>query len=190
MGNQWNWVLVLRVNSKGHGLKDGPHSSRLCGIYRSGTEEDQSSQYRKAREIWQVRMASTMLRWWSRSGLTMLSRHNVRIYQGIKLTRNSSRKARSQSSQLAESLWTDPGLKSGTGAGKDSSNRPQNPRMQGKSQHHRNTTTTVTDTSEFPAISFADEIHIFFFFPGKRSLSMVATEVPGWIREDSCVWQT
>ena len=43
-------------------------------------------------------------------GLTMpLSRHSV----GIELTRNSSRNSRSQSSQLAEPLWTDPSLKSG-----------------------------------------------------------------------------
>ena len=46
----------------------------------------------------------------SRSGLTMpLSRHSV----GIELTRNSSRNSRSQSSQLAEPLWTGPDLKSG-----------------------------------------------------------------------------
>ena len=32
---------------------------------------------------------------------------------GNELTRNSSGKTRSQSSQLAEPLWTDPGLKSG-----------------------------------------------------------------------------
>ena len=31
----------------------------------------------------------------------------------IELTRNSSGKTQSQSSQLAEPLWTDPGLKSG-----------------------------------------------------------------------------
>ena len=50
----------------------------------------------------------------SRSGLTMpLSRHSVGTYQGNELTRNSSGNTRSQSSQLAEPLWTDPGLKSG-----------------------------------------------------------------------------
>ena len=32
---------------------------------------------------------------------------------GNKLTQNSSRNTQSQSSQLAEPLWTDPGLKSG-----------------------------------------------------------------------------
>ena len=43
-----------------------------------------------------------------------LSRQNVGIYQETnELTRNSSGNARSQSSQLAEPLWTDPGLKSG-----------------------------------------------------------------------------
>ena len=56
-----------------------------------------------------------------------LCRHSVGTYQlvswcfepsqgnlsGNELTRNSSGNIRSQSSQLAESLWTDPGLKSG-----------------------------------------------------------------------------
>ena len=37
----------------------------------------------------------------------------VGTYQGNELTRNSSGNIRSQSSQLAEQLWTDPGLKSG-----------------------------------------------------------------------------
>ena len=49
-----------------------------------------------------------------RSGLTMpLSRQSVGILSGNELTRNSSGNTRSQSSQLAEPLWTDPGLKSG-----------------------------------------------------------------------------
>ena len=39
---------------------------------------------------------------------------SVGIYQENELTRNSSGNARSKSSQLAEPLWTDPGLKSGT----------------------------------------------------------------------------
>ena len=51
----------------------------------------------------------------SLSGLTMLSRHSVGTYQGNELTRNSLGKTRPQSSQLAESLWTDPDLKSGIG---------------------------------------------------------------------------
>ena len=42
----------------------------------------------------------------------MLSRHSVGIYQGKELSHNSSRNTRPQSSQLAEPLWTDPGLKS------------------------------------------------------------------------------
>ena len=51
----------------------------------------------------------------SRRGLTLLSRHNVGTYQGNELTRNSSGFTRSQSSQLAEPLWTDTGLNCGTG---------------------------------------------------------------------------
>ena len=52
----------------------------------------------------------------SRTGLTMLlSRHSVGTYQGNELSRNSSGNARPQSSQLAEPMWTDPSLKSGTG---------------------------------------------------------------------------
>ena len=43
----------------------------------------------------------------------MLSRHVVGSYQENELTRNSPGNIRSQSSQLAEPLWTDPGLKSG-----------------------------------------------------------------------------
>ena len=51
----------------------------------------------------------------NRSGLTILSGHSTWAYQGNELTRNSSGKAQPQSPQLAESLWTDPGLKSGMG---------------------------------------------------------------------------
>ena len=42
-----------------------------------------------------------------------LSRQCVGIFSGNELTRNSPRNTQSQSSQLAETLWTDPGLKSG-----------------------------------------------------------------------------
>ena len=50
----------------------------------------------------------------SRSGLTMpLSRHSVGTYPYNELTRNLSGNIRPQSSQLAEPLWTDSGLKSG-----------------------------------------------------------------------------
>ena len=49
----------------------------------------------------------------SRSGLTMLSRHSVGTCQGNKLTCSSSGNTQPQSSQLAEPLWTDPGIKSG-----------------------------------------------------------------------------
>ena len=44
----------------------------------------------------------------------MLSRHRVGTYQEDDLTRNSSGDARPRSSQLAEPLWTDPGLKNET----------------------------------------------------------------------------
>ena len=49
----------------------------------------------------------------TRNGLGMLSRHSVGTYQGNEPTRNSSGNTRPQSSQLAEPLWTDPGLKKG-----------------------------------------------------------------------------
>ena len=51
----------------------------------------------------------------SRSGITMLSRYSIGTPQGTEFKRNSSENARPQSSQLAEPLWTDPGLKSGIG---------------------------------------------------------------------------
>ena len=44
-----------------------------------------------------------------------LSRHSVGTLSGIELTRNSSGNTRSQSSQLAETLWTDPDLKNKIG---------------------------------------------------------------------------
>ena len=45
----------------------------------------------------------------------MLSKHGVGTYQGNELTRNSSGNTQPQLSQLAEPLWTDPGLNSGIG---------------------------------------------------------------------------
>ena len=45
--------------------------------------------------------------------MTMLSRHSVGTYQGNELTHNWAGNTHPQSSQLAELLWTDPGLKSG-----------------------------------------------------------------------------
>ena len=42
----------------------------------------------------------------------MLFMHNVGTYQGNELTRYSSGNTRPQSSQLAELLWTDPGVNS------------------------------------------------------------------------------
>ena len=48
----------------------------------------------------------------SPSGLTMLSLRSAGTYQGIELTSNSSGNAWPESSQFAEPLWTDFGLKS------------------------------------------------------------------------------
>ena len=45
----------------------------------------------------------------------MLSRHTMGTYQRNKLTRNSSGNARPQSSEPAEPLWTDSGIKNGIG---------------------------------------------------------------------------
>ena len=42
-----------------------------------------------------------------------LSRHSVGTLSGKELTSSSSGNTRSQSSQLAEPLWTNPGVKSG-----------------------------------------------------------------------------
>ena len=91
----------------------------------------------------------------SRSGLILpLFRQSVGNRSGNELTRNSSGNTRSQSSQLAELLWTDPGLKSGISLRelistkknqqKNNNNRRRrmncrpfspNPRTRGKSQH-------------------------------------------------------
>ena len=50
----------------------------------------------------------------SRSGLIMpLSRHSVGNLSGNKLTRNLSGNIQPQSSQFAEPLWTDSGIKTG-----------------------------------------------------------------------------
>ena len=55
----------------------------------------------------------TLLIQQSQSGLTMLSTHSVGTYQGNELICNLSGNTWPQSSQLAEPLWADPGLKSG-----------------------------------------------------------------------------
>ena len=89
-----------------------------------------------------------------------LSRHSVGTLSGNELTRNSSGNTRSQSSQLAEPLWTNPGVKSEisvrklistlkkqkqTQTNKQKNTRrrgmncrtfSRNPRMRGKSHHH------------------------------------------------------
>ena len=56
----------------------------------------------------------TLLTQGSQSGLTMLlSRHSVGTYLKMSSHEQLSRNTQSQSSQLAEPLWTEPGLKSG-----------------------------------------------------------------------------
>ena len=57
----------------------------------------------------------TPLTQWSQSWLTVLSGHSAGIYQGNKLTHNSSENTWLQLSHLAEPLWTDSGLKSWIG---------------------------------------------------------------------------
>ena len=75
---------------------------------------------------------------------------------GHELTRNLSGNTRSQSSQLAKPLWTDPGLNSGNSLrelistlkqktkkrrrGMNSRTFSQNPRTRGKSHHHHHHT--------------------------------------------------
>ena len=60
-----------------------------------------------------VSISSEPLTQRSRRGLTMLSMRSTGTYQENELTRNLSEDTRPQSSQLAEQLWTNPGLKSG-----------------------------------------------------------------------------
>ena len=80
----------------------------------------------------------------------------------IELTRNSSGRTRPQSSQLAEPLWTDPGLKngisvrelistlkkegekSGGGGGINGRTFSHNYRKQGKSHHHLIALTSIS----------------------------------------------
>ena len=52
----------------------------------------------------------------SLSGLIVLSRYSAGSYQGNELTRSPSGNARPQLSQLAEPMWSDPSLESGTDA--------------------------------------------------------------------------
>ena len=104
--------------------------------------------------------------------LTQGARHSVGgNLSGNELTRNSSGNTRSQSSQLVEPLWTDPGLKSGisvrelistykktkqkakrkAGGGMNCQAFSPNPRMRGKIHHHHH---HVSGTSRFfPAYS-------------------------------------
>ena len=79
-----------------------------------------------------------------------LSRHSVGSYPQNELTRNLSGNIRLQSSQLADPLWTDPGIKSEISvrelisASKKKRRRramngrtfSKNPRQRGKSHHH------------------------------------------------------
>ena len=96
----------------------------------------------------------------SRSGLTKpLPWHSVGTYHENELTRNSSGNTRSQSSQLSEPPWTDPGLKSEISVrelistlkkkkkhrrGMNCRTLPQNPRTRGKSHHHHHFSTSYS----------------------------------------------
>ena len=101
----------------------------------------------------------TPLTYRNRSELTMLlSRYSVGTYQKTSSQGNSSGNTRPQSSQVADPLCTDPGLKSGIGVRKLTSTRnnnnkkrrrgmnhrtfPQHPRKQRKSHHPTNNTST------------------------------------------------
>ena len=97
----------------------------------------------------------------------MLSRHSVGTYQGNELTHNLSGNTWPQSSQLAEPLWTDPGVKSGiterkvistlkkkkrknkTQAWNEYLNLPQKSSQQGKSHHIVQTLSDVFLDSRF-----------------------------------------
>ena len=74
---------------------------------------------------WQI--TPTRIHQRSRNGLTKLSRHSVGKYQENELTDHSAGNTPPQSSQLAETLWTDPGLVSETGV--RCRTLPQNSRM-------------------------------------------------------------
>ena len=121
----------------------------------------------------------------SRSGLTMpMSRHSVGTLSGNELIRNSSGYTWSQSSQLAEPMWTDPGLKSGISMrelistlnkkkkrrqGMNCRTFSQNPRTRGKSHHHLHTvqvgfTTTVHVTNCWPQQRWLTQVFRGFFF--------------------------
>ena len=68
----------------------------------------------------------------SRSGLTMpLSGHSVGTLSGNELTCNSSGNTQSQSSQLAEPLWTNPGVKRGISMRKLISNKKRKKKSAG-----------------------------------------------------------
>ena len=68
----------------------------------------------------------------SRSGLTMpLSGHSVGTLSGNELTCNSSENTRPQSSQLAEPLWTNPGVKRGISMRKLISNKKRKKKSAG-----------------------------------------------------------
>lgn len=85
--------------------------------------------------------------------LTALSRHSVGSYQGNELSRNSSRNAHPQSSQVAEPLWTDLWPEESSWCARADlhffffffkrrremirRSVPLNSRIQGKTHHHR-----------------------------------------------------
>ena len=99
-------------------------------------------------------------------------------YSGVRITRNSSRNTCPQSSQLAESLWTDPGVKSRIGTskllvstskqkknthvGKESLNlSPKNPsRLREKGHHHQLPAFVLPSTSSKRASTSSPEMPV------------------------------
>ena len=61
-----------------------------------------------------------------------LPRHNMGTYQGLELTGNTSGNTRPQSSQLAEPLWTDPGIKNGISVREQISSPPPQKKKEAK----------------------------------------------------------
>ena len=104
----------------------------------------------------------------SRSGLTMPLSWQAGNLSGNELARNLSGNIRPQSSQLAEPLWTDPGIKSGISVhelisiskkkekhkrGLNGPTFSQNPRKRGKSHRQHNQTHCIVVSSPTKALS-------------------------------------
>ena len=114
-------LLQVQVSAKAAGEFSSPHLTFYVDSYSMSippciTTEDPSHSAKSAGTRSHLKKKKhTPLTQQRRSGLSMLSRHCVGTYEGNKLTCNSSGKTQPHPSQLAEPLWTDPGLKSGIG---------------------------------------------------------------------------